>query len=72
MCVPILSPKEPEPPKVEPVPEQPKPVDTAVRDRREEERRRARYAAGRKSTLLTSPLGLNKAASKSKKTLLGE
>ena len=73
MCVPILSPSEPEPtPVISSANTEPKPVNEDFKASREEERRRARIAGGRESTLLTGALGLNNKASVKKKSLLGE
>jgi hypothetical protein len=71
MCVPIFT---PDIPKTTPVftQNQAPEIDENARNAREEDRRRASAARGRKSTLLTGGDGLNAKAFIARKKLLGE
>ena len=71
MCM-FSSPSTPE---VEPTPDPPEPpkeADEEVRRARDLERRQARLAAGRGSTVLTGGRGLTGTATVDRKTLLGQ
>lgn len=73
MC--MSSPKVPAPPAPPPPPpEMPKELDRAAKSARGIERQRSSLAAGRNSTILTSPMGLSDQASTAVggKTLLGQ
>lgn len=73
MC--MSSPKVPAPPAPPPPPpELPKELDQAAKSARGNERQRAALAAGRNSTILTSPMGLSDQATTAGggKTLLGQ
>jgi hypothetical protein len=66
------APSIPPPPRtLPPPPPPPTPVDETIRLIRENVRRRANAAAGRGSTVATSPQGLLDEAETTKKTLLG-
>jgi hypothetical protein len=69
----IFSPKMPPLPPVQPLPEPPKAeVSQAEKDRIAAEQAAVeRKRRGRKSTILTSPLGIEEEAETEKKTLLG-
>lgn len=70
MC---LAPKTPSPPALPPPPaEAPKETDAAVKKARNDERARAKTAAGPASTILTSASGAAGPASTARKTLLGQ
>ena len=72
MCIPLPSADKPQTPTVSKAEPQPKPVSTSTREAREDERRRARVANGRASTLLTGSLGTNTRAQTTTKNLLGQ
>lgn len=73
MCVPILPPKEPKSKSfISSAHQEPKPISQSIRNKREEDRRKARASNGRQSTLLTGSMGLKNRASTQKKTLLGD
>ncbi len=69
----IFRPKPPPLPPVQPLPEPPKAeVSQEEKDRiAAEQRAMERKRKGRKSTILTSPLGIEEEAETEKKTLLG-
>ena len=72
MCV-FSSPGIPAPPPLPPAPPPPpKDVDPEVQKAREDERRRARLAAGRSGTILTGGQGVTAPAYTAGKTLLGQ
>lgn len=66
------TPKKAEEPKVEKVPGPPKDADKHIQSAKDEEARRARGRKGRKSTILTGPLGLQGVPNVKRKTLLGQ
>lgn len=62
----------PAPPPVQPLPEPPELTDEEKAKIAEDERKREMKRKGRKSTILTGPLGVEEEATVQKKTLLGE
>ena len=68
----LFSPKMPAPPPVQPLPEPPELTDEEKAKIAEDERKREMKRKGRKSTILTGPLGVEEEATVEKKTLLGE
>ena len=60
------------PPPPPPLPAVPKEVDEAVKMSRNDERARARAAAGSASTIKTSSMGLTDPAATTKKQLIGQ
>jgi len=71
MCT--SKPKEPKMPKMPAPPPPPEEkADEALRRSKDDERKRARLASGRSSTILTSPFGAESKATVARKTLLGQ
>ena len=70
----ILKPKMPTPPPVQPLPEPPKAELSPEEEARIEKEQAAmeRRRKGRKSTILTGPLGIQESEEDKLKTLLGE
>ena len=68
----LFSPKMPTPPPVQPLPEPPELSEEDKARIAEDERKREMKRKGRKSTILTGPLGVEEEATIEKKTLLGE
>jgi hypothetical protein len=68
----IFSPKMPALPPVEPLPETPELTDEEKAEIARKERMRDVKRKGRKSTILTGPMGVEEEAEIGKKTLLGE
>jgi len=68
----LFSPKMPPPPPVQPLPEPPELSDEDKARIAEDERKREMKRKGRRSTILTGPLGVEEEAAIEKKTLLGE
>lgn len=68
----IFSPKMPALPPVQPLPETPELSEEDKARIAEDERKREMKRKGRKSTILTGPLGVEEEATIEKKTLLGE
>ena len=68
----LFSPKMPAPPPVQPLPEPPELSDEDKARIAEDERKREMKRKGRRSTILTGPLGVEEEATVEKKTLLGE
>ena len=68
----IFSPKMPALPPVQPLPETPELSEEDKARIAEDERKREMKRKGRKSTILTGPLGVEEEATVEKKTLLGE
>ena len=68
----IFSPKMPPLPPVQPLPETPELSEEDKARIAEDERKREMKRKGRKSTILTGPLGVEEEATIEKKTLLGE
>lgn len=68
----IFSPKMPTPPPVQPLPEPPELTDEEKAEIARKERMRDLKRKGRKSTILTGPMGVEEEAEIGKKTLLGE
>ena len=68
----LFSPKMPSPPPVQPLPEPPEVSDEEKARIAQEQRDMERRRKGRKSTILTGPLGVEEEATIQKKTLLGE
>ena len=68
----LFSPKMPAPPPVQPLPEPPELSEEDKAKIAEDERKREMKRKGRKSTILTGPLGVEEEATIQKKTLLGE
>jgi len=68
----LFSPKMPPPPPVQPLPEPPELSEEDKARIAEDERKREMKRKGRRSTILTGPLGVEEEATIEKKTLLGE
>ena len=68
----LFSPKMPPPPPVQPLPEPPEVSEEEKARIAQEQRDMERRRKGRKSTILTGPLGVEEEATIQKKTLLGE
>lgn len=68
----LFSPKMPSPPPVQPLPEPPEVSEEEKARIAQEQRDMERRRKGRKSTILTGPLGVEEEATIQKKTLLGE
>lgn len=68
----LFSPKMPAPPPVQPLPEPPEVSEEEKARIAQEQRDMERRRKGRKSTILTGPLGVEEEATIQKKTLLGE
>jgi hypothetical protein len=68
----LFSPKMPPPPPVQPLPEPPEVSDEEKARIAKEQADMERRRKGRKSTILTGPLGVEEEATIEKKTLLGE
>ena len=68
----LFSPKMPSPPPVQPLPEPPEVSEEEKARIAQEQRDMERRRKGRKSTILTCPLGVEEEATIEKKTLLGE
>ena len=68
----LFSPKMPPPPPVQPLPEPPEVSDEEKARIAKEQADMERRRRGRKSTILTGPLGVEEEATIEKKTLLGE
>ena len=68
----LFSPKMPPPPPVQPLPEPPEVSDEEKARIKAEQDAMERRRKGRKSTILTGPLGVEEEATIEKKTLLGE
>ena len=68
----LFSPKMPAPPPVQPLPEPPELSEEDKARIAEDERKREMKRKGRRSTILTGPLGIEEEATVEKKTLLGE
>ncbi|QOI68916.1 hypothetical protein Lederberg_23 [Pelagibacter phage Lederberg EXVC029P] len=73
----IFKPKMPSLPPVQPAPEPPAPVAEELSDEKKEEIKKEQDAIerrrrGRKSTILTGPLGIQESKETALKTLLGE
>lgn len=68
----LFSPKMPAPPPVQPLPEPPELSEEDKARIAEDERKREMKRKGRRSTILTGPLGVEEEATVEKKTLLGE
>lgn len=68
----LFSPKMPAPPPVQPLPEPPEVSEEEKARIAAEQRDMERRRKGRKSTILTGPLGVEEEATIEKKTLLGE
>ena len=68
----LFSPKMPPPPPVQPLPETPEVSDEEKARIASEQAAMERKRKGRRSTILTGPLGVEEEATVQKKTLLGE
>ena len=68
----LFSPKMPPPPPVQPLPEPPEVSDEEKARIAQEQAAIERKRKGRRSTILTGPLGVEEEATVEKKTLLGE
>ena len=68
----LFSPKMPPPPPVQPLPEAPEVSDEEKARIAKEQADMERRRKGRRSTILTGPLGVEEEATVEKKTLLGE
>ena len=68
----LFSPKMPPPPPVQPLPEPPEVSEEEKARIAQEQRDMERRRKGRRSTILTGPLGVEEEATIQKKTLLGE
>jgi hypothetical protein len=68
----ILSPKPPALPPVQPLPETPELTDEEKAEIKAEQDALLRKRKGRKSTILTGPLGIQESEETKLKTLLGE
>ena len=68
----LFSPKMPTPPPVQPLPEPPEVSDEEKARIEKEQAAMERRRKGRRSTILTGPLGVEEEATIQKKTLLGE
>jgi len=67
----LFSPKMPPPPPVQPLPEPPELSEEDKARIAEDERKREMKRKGRRSTILTGPLGVEEEGEIEKKTLLG-
>lgn len=67
----LFSPKMPPPPPVQPLPEPPEVSDEEKARIAQEQRDMERRRKGRRSTILTGPLGVEEEGTIEKKTLLG-
>jgi len=68
----LFSPKMPPPPPVQPLPEPPEVSEEEKARIAQEQAAMERKRKGRRSTILTGPLGVEEEATVEKKTLLGE